>query len=137
MAKSERQKAVEKADRAFSLYIRARDGASVLSGREENLNCGHLFTRARYSTRWDEGNAFAQTAGENMVHEHDPWPFYKFFIETYGQAKFDELYSKHHRPRRFITFELLQIASYYNTKLHCLELGCEPTCPIEGLSTEL
>lgn len=135
-----RQKAVTHADKWFSKYIRARDGASVLSGIEEGLNCGHVFTRSRHSTRWDEGNAFAQTGGENMTHEHDPYFFLDWFIGMFGKDILDLLYQKHHTQRKFTTEQIRAIGDYYKAKYEAIEgdgdtVGLYP--PVDELSTDL
>lgn len=62
-----RKNAVKELDKAFSEYIRARDGKCMQGGNCNGpLTCGHLITRSNYSTRWDEGNAFGQCSGHNF-----------------------------------------------------------------------
>lgn len=135
--KSERQRAVAHADKWFSKYIRERDRASVLSGEKEGLNCGHVFSRKNYSTRWDEFNAFAQTAGENYEHEFDPYPYFKWFEMTFGAARLETLHRKHRTPRKFTTAEIRSIGDYYRDKFQALTRGTpapgEP--PVENLSS--
>jgi hypothetical protein len=98
--KSERKKLVAKLDAVFSEYIRARDGYRCITcgvqGRERDglMQCGHLFTRASYSTRWDELNCFCQCRGCNLSHEYDPAPFTIRFIHKYGQEAYERLYAK-------------------------------------------
>lgn len=133
---SERKKAIAHADRWFSRYIRARDGASVLSGERDRLNCGHVFTRRNHSTRWDEFNAFAQTAGENYSHEFDPYPFLRWFRQTFGEDRLDELHRRHRQPRKFTTAEIRAIGDYYREKCQALESGSQqPEPPVDDLSS--
>lgn len=119
-----RQKAVDKADRAFSDYIRERDGwtCQTYGCRKSRaggdvMQCGHLFTRKNYSTRWDEDNAKCQCAGCNLRHEYDPSPFTKTFLDKIGKPGWDELYARHHQVKKYKTFEIEEIADFYRNKL--------------------
>jgi hypothetical protein len=85
------------------------------------IQCGHLFTRRNYSTRWDEDNAKAQCSGCNMRHEHDPWPFTQTFIDEIGADGVDELHAKHVKVCKLKTFEILEIAKEYEDKLKALK----------------
>ena len=105
--KISRQSLIRQLDREMSEYVRERDGRSVLSGATEKLTNGHLFSRVNYSTRWDELNCHAQTAGENFRHEEDPYPYTRWFITEYGIEKYDELYRKHRMVMKWSTAMLL------------------------------
>lgn len=95
MKKPSRKTLVKKADSIFSKYIKERDQRCVNCGATSNLQCGHLFTRTNYSTRWDEINAYCQCAGCNMRHEYDAYPLTRFFITKYGIDSYDKLHQKH------------------------------------------
>ena len=112
-----RQKAIKKADDAFSLYIRGRDKKCVTCGSEENLQCGHLFTRGYYPTRWSENNAFCQCAGCNMRHEYDPYPLTSHFLLVYGEKRYHDLHKRAKTPRKYTTEELNFIANTFTIKL--------------------
>ena len=43
--------------------------------KRNNIQNGHLFSRASYSTRWDGLNAHAQCQSCNFRHEFDPVPY--------------------------------------------------------------
>ena len=103
---SNRKKLVAELDRVFSLYIRKRDGRCVLCGATERLQCGHLFSRTAYSTRWHMANAHAQCASHNCMHEHDAWPFYSWFIQKFGQEAFDNLHEIYATPRKYDNAEI-------------------------------
>ena len=90
-----------------------------------NLNCGHLFSRKNHATRWDEGNAFAQTNGENLSHEHDSYPFNKWFQDMFGMDQFDFLHAKWSTTSKFSTIEIREIGDYYKKKYENL-LSCDP-----------
>ena len=104
--KSQRKKLVAELDRVFSLYIRKRDGRCVLCGTTERLQCGHLFSRTAYSTRWHTANAHGQCAKHNLMHEHDAWPFYSWFIHKFGREKFEQMHVAYNTPRKFTDAEL-------------------------------
>ena len=111
-----RKKAVALADKYFSLFIRARDGRCVTCGGVERLTCGHLFSRAHYSTRWDERNAFCQCAGCNLKHEHDPYPLIAYYLSLYSQEDLDRLHAKWSKSTKLTTTDMLDIASGYFKK---------------------
>lgn len=118
--RSPRKSAVAKLDRVFSLYIRARDGACVQCGTTENLTCGHVFSRVAFSTRWDEENAFCQCSSHNMRHEYDPYPFLELVRERLGEQRLQELHRRYTQPRKFTTYELLELVVYFTEKLDVL-----------------
>lgn len=113
---SERMKLVKKADTYFSLYIRQRDGHCVTCGTKENLQCGHLFSRNAYSTRWDEKNAFGQCGSCNLSHEHDPYPLTKYFLTLFGEEEYDRLHAKHRQAVKFSNADLEALAQKYKSK---------------------
>ena len=117
--KSERKRAVDAADRAFSKYIRARDGRCAVCGSAGSLQCGHIFSRIAYSTRWDEENAFALCASDNMAAEYDPWPMLE--AARKGGVALDDLHLRYETPRKYTTGEIREIAKEYEEK--CLKLG--------------
>jgi hypothetical protein len=126
--KVSRKTAVRRADYWFARYIKLRDGyRSVLSGEGEEhghtMHCGHLITRRRYATRWDEANAFCQTAGENFLHEHDPYPFFRWYIERFGKDALDALDTKSRQTTKYTTNEILDIADAFKKKCSYIENG--------------
>lgn len=113
---------VKKADTAFSLYIRARDGHQcVLCGSRDMIQCGHIFSRVAYSTRWDEDNAYAQCASCNMKHEHNAYPFLEWCRKKKGQKKMDELFRKWNSTVKYHDAELEAIAQEYKEKREHLD----------------
>ena len=120
MRKPTRKGLVRKLDKAFSEYIRKRDKYCVVCGTRENLTCGHLFSRIAYSTRWDEGNAFGQCAGCNLRHEHDAYPFTKWFISKFSQDHWDDLHHKYSTIRKFTNHELEALIIHFETKTEML-----------------
>ncbi|ADK81894.1 hypothetical protein [Sediminispirochaeta smaragdinae] len=119
--KTRRQKAVDAADRWFSLYIRQRDGnRSVTSNCTRNLTCSHLFSRRFYATRWDETNAYCQTAGENLYHNRDAGPLTSYFLDVHGEEAYRKLYEKARSGAKFRTEEIEDIAAYYKSRFERL-----------------
>lgn len=114
--KTERQKAVDRADRYFSLYIRERDRRCVVCNTTELLTCGHLITRSFYATRWDPMNAFGQCKGCNFRHEHDPHPFTAYFLRRYGEEVYLELQRKSHEPYKITTPGLRELGDYWKAE---------------------
>jgi hypothetical protein len=96
MKKPTRKSLVRRLDHVFSQYIIERDGHCVTCGATENLQCGHLFSRIAYSTRWQKNNAFCQCASCNLTHEHDPGPLTLYFMKNYGsEAAYEELHRQY------------------------------------------
>ena len=120
---SSRKTLVKEADRWFSKYIRLRDGRCVTCGSQQNLQCGHLFSRKSYSTRWDERNAYAQCAGCNLLHEHDPGPLTSYFLSLYSVEDFNRLHGAYRSPRKFTNADLKHLVEVYKTKVKEIENG--------------
>jgi hypothetical protein len=117
LAKSKRVKARDAADKAFSLYIRARDKRCVLCGRQDQLTCGHVFSRVAYSTRWHPLVSFAQCWGCNLRHEHDPYPFMNYARKMLGDSLLDKMHNIHMHPIKLKEYDLREIAEFYKLAL--------------------
>jgi hypothetical protein len=116
--KSPRQKAVEDLDKVFSLWIRRRDGnRCVLCGSTNRVQCGHLFSRVAYSTRWSEVNCHAQCANCNYRHEFQPQHFNAWFLRIFSQPVWDALYVLNQTTRKFTLDELRDLINHYRSLL--------------------
>jgi len=119
--RTERQKAITAADKAFSEYIRERDKylcyTCGLRGREKDgiMQCGHLITRAKYSVRWNPINAQCQCKSCNMRHEFQPEIFTDKWIEENGKEAYHDLVRESNGIRKFKTADLLEMAGMYRT----------------------
>jgi len=113
---SKRRRLVKKLDQMFSLYIRERDLYCVSCGTDYRLQCGHLFSRVFYATRWDEDNACAQCSGCNMRHEFDPMVFPEKYKELYSPEKFDEVYIRSKSQRKIKDDELEEMYKMFKEK---------------------
>ena len=104
---AERKKLVKELDKVFGKIVILLDRKRcVVCGKTENLQCGHLFSRVAYSTRWDFMNAFCQCRGCNYRHEHDPTPLTLYFINTFGKRAYEQLYRKYRTPIKYSNEDL-------------------------------
>jgi hypothetical protein len=79
---------MKRADKLFSLMIRARDGACVARGDAGvscagNLQCAHLISRSYKSIRVDPDNAVALCAAHHTFWTHRPLEW-----EAWVEARF-------------------------------------------------
>ena len=110
--KPSRKTLVRNLDKAVSEYIRQRDKWCVQCGTSENLTNGHIFTRKNYSTRFDisdDGNCHTQCWSCNFKHGFDQWPYFRWYIDKFGQEKFDELRRRHKTVQKFKNHDLKEL----------------------------
>lgn len=113
-----KKQAIAEADKWFSLYIRERDKACVLAGDCAGpLQCGHLFPRSRYATRWSPEAAFCQCERHNNLHEENPEPFKAWFIANYGREKYDILEYTSRRPMILKEYAIRELAERFRAEL--------------------
>lgn len=107
-----RKTLVRELDRHFSLFIRARDSNKCrICGSTYMPQCGHIFSRVAYATRWDVRNAVCMCAGCNIRHESNAWPVIKWFKETFGEELLDELQRLWNKPKALTNPELRELLS--------------------------
>jgi len=116
-ANSDRKKLIKKLDKVFSKFIRARDKHCVVCGTTQNLQCGHLFSRVAYSTRWDELNCHGQCASHNLLHEHDAYPFTDWFLRKFGKDQYDILHNRYAHHAIIKNWELILRITEFQEKL--------------------
>jgi len=117
-----RKTAINKADAAFSAYIKARDGQCVTCGSTDNLDCSHVFRRGHYSTRWDETNAYAQCRRCHMIHHNQTESYlHDYARELHGENYFNGLRVAWNKVTKWSTEEILAMAKYYTDKLRRIE----------------
>jgi len=104
-----RKKLVKELDALVRQIVLARDQRCVTCGTKNRPSPGHLFSRTAYSTRWDLDNVFQQCIGCNLFHEMDSYPFTKYFIDRFGQEKWDALHLKYSTPQKFSNPDLLEL----------------------------
>ena len=121
-SRSERKKLVKKLDKVFSEYIRLRDGYKcVLCGSRINIQAGHLITRGKYSTRWDEDNVFAQCRSCNYRHEYQPEIYTSWYIEKFGENRYLDLVEKSNVIVKYKNCDLKIMIEYYKRKVEVLK----------------
>ena len=107
-------------DNAHSKMMRLMIPYCVVCGKTEPqivLNCGHLFSRAAMSTRWDfhdGGNCYVQCAGCNLKHEFDFYPFSNWYTKKFGQKMYDELHARHWTTKKYSISELEELLETFN-----------------------
>lgn len=109
-----RKKLIKECDDLVSLIVRTRDAMCVICKadgvhRSPTMECGHLFSRRYYSTRWELLNTHTQCQYHNSLHRFDTHPYNSWFIEKYGKDKWDALYTQAHTPHPFKTWELEEL----------------------------
>jgi hypothetical protein len=120
MPKSDRQKAVAYADKWMSQYIRLRDKHCYICGSRENLQNGHLITRAKYATRWAEINCKAQCSECNKLHEYQPERFTSLWISEHGESAYHELVRMSNKSLLLNTAQIRAIGEEYRKKYNNL-----------------
>ena len=80
MTKTQKSRAAirTKADKAFSLWVRDRDGGCIPSSWfpdiacNGNLQCAHVISRRYHAVRWDGANAVAACAAHHLYGTFHP-----------------------------------------------------------------
>jgi len=105
--KTERQKLIKSLDDLFRSIIRKRDKVCQRSGKRDNLQVAHFFTRSNLTTRWDEMNAVLLNAGIHNWWAHSKYEEYRdWFILHIGQQEFERLKLKNRCRGTIHTSEL-------------------------------
>jgi len=110
----------DKIDKAFNEYIRIRDGACVICGNTENLQCSHYWgKKARPATRWHELNAHAMCAKCHFLHHHGHEAMYAdYMYNTYGFDTMELLNTRSTQCSKWTRSELDDKLNYWKEKLH-------------------
>lgn len=88
---------IDKADKAFSLYIRTSDGwnckrcGTHYEPPTSALHCSHFQGRAKENTRFDENNADALCYGCHQYFTSHPAEHYMWQVKQKGQEKVDNI----------------------------------------------
>lgn len=120
--KTERQRAINRADQWFSKYIRTR-GATIQGYNKcftcgkidhwKSLDCGHFQGRQHLATRWDEHNCQPQCKKCNAFEEGRKYEFGKQLNAKYGEGEAERLIIKSAQTVKFSTIEIRAIADHY------------------------
>jgi hypothetical protein len=127
MAKTERQKAMARADKYFSQYIRFRDtpcfcptcGAYITY---ETSDCCHYIGRGHLNTRYSEMNCHAGCRKCNRFKSGEAVRYRMWLVEKYGEQKVQELERLAFLAGGgFKSFDLDMIADQYKQKIKALK----------------
>lgn len=119
--KTERQKLVKANDDLFRQIIRFRDKVCQKTGRTENLQVCHFYTRGNLRVRWDEDNACLLQGGIHIFWAHkNPQEFREFWIKRLGKEKFEALELKAHYVAPVKTQDLYFINTMLVDKLRSI-----------------
>lgn len=120
---TDKSRAIQKADKAFSLYIRARDPKCVTCGGE-TTDCSHVFRRTHLATRWDENNAAGQCRSCHFYHHtQTEAALLNFARKRLGQKKYEDLMNRWGALSNWKTYQIEEIARYYTEKRKVLTNG--------------
>lgn len=115
---------MQKADDAFSFYIRTRDSQAYeckafrcISCQRvlpiEQGDCGHYVNRSHMSLRFSELNCNAQCRYCNRFQEGNIQNYRKGLIEKIGLQKVELLEAQKHLTNKISNFELELLAKHY------------------------
>jgi hypothetical protein len=94
MRKITRKGLIRQLDDVVRQLVKLKGTTCVCCGKTENMTCGHLITRSKYSVRWDLMNCWPQCAGCNYTHEFNPHIYINWFINSQGLYAYRKLVKK-------------------------------------------
>jgi 5-methylcytosine-specific restriction endonuclease McrA len=110
-------KAIHAADKAFSLYIRARDRFCVTCGQASS-DCSHIFSRSHYATRWDENNSYGQCRGCHMRHHNQTESYLLDYAKgRLGKKRYEDMRKRWESVSNWKAYQIDEVARYYRGKL--------------------
>jgi hypothetical protein len=118
---------MQKADEAFSLFIRTRDSQDY-QGKAfkciscqrhlpiEQADCGHFINRQHMSLRYSELNCHAQCRKCNRFMEGNLQDYRKGLVEKIGEKKVLLLEASKYQENKLTNFELELLAKHYRAE---------------------
>ena len=103
----------KKADKVFSLWIRARDKRCVSCGSEQNLQNGHYISRSHNATRYNEKNNNCQCLTCNIFKKGNYPAYTLYLMRKYGNGIIKELEKIGRETKQFTPAELERIIKKY------------------------
>lgn len=97
---------IDVADKAFSLYIRTRDGwrcrrcGTAYTPPTMALHCSHFQGRGKEATRFDPDNADALCYGCHQYFTSHPGEHYSWQVEQKGQALVDAVVARSNKYKK-------------------------------------
>lgn len=126
--RASRSTLMDKADRAFSLFIRTRDSQEyegkffrcISCGRVlsiDQADCGHYVNRQHMSLRFSEMNCHAQCRKCNRFMEGNIQDYRKELIKKLGEVKVLLLEATKNVDNKISNFELELLAKHYKKEV--------------------
>src|SRR3990167_10263026 len=103
----------KKADKVFSLWIRARDKRCVSCGSDRNLQNGHYISRSHNATRYNEKNNNCQCLTCNIFKKGNYPAYTLYLMRKYGNGIIKELEKIGRETKQFTPAELERIIKKY------------------------
>ena len=134
-SKTERRKAIDRADEWFSRYVRLYYANNQLqvrcctSGRWyhiKDIDCGHFMSRNNYNTRWEFKNALPQGKQDNRFRSGRQFEMGKVIDQIHGPGTAEKMEQMAHwRGSTKTVYDIRQIAAKYRTLFNylCKERG--------------
>ena len=117
--KSPLKKAKEKAWKAFSLYIRTRDGNCVTCGGASQ-QAGHFIDGRHNAVLFSEMGVHGQCYHCNMGLKGNKLEYFLFMEKTYGREVIDRLMLESKQTVIYKTFDYVRIEQEYKDKYEAL-----------------
>lgn len=135
MGKTERQRAIDTADRWFSRYIRISDKNNQVNGQDvycqcfttkkyyeiKEIQCGHFISRGHFSTRWDTNNARPQSVYANKWKSGMHTEFRMYLKDELGVKELDKLEIKGNVTQYYSPIEIRAIAKEFRLLVRAKE----------------
>ena len=123
---------IVKLDKVFSLYIRLRDSKPfgykafkcISCGKIKpfsKADCGHYYSRAKMSTRYDEENCNSECSSCNRFSADHLDGYRENLIAKIGQQRFDLLRVRANQTKKWSVFELQELIKYYTALVQKME----------------
>ena len=77
------------------------------------MQCGHLFSRRHYATRWHEKNCAGQCYGCNIGDQGRQWIMAQEIDKKHGEGTAENMHKRSQDSRKYTNEELIQLTKYY------------------------
>lgn len=77
------------------------------------MQCGHLFSRRHYATRWHEKNCAGQCYGCNIGDQGRQWLMAQEIDKKHGKGTAENMHQRSQESRKYTNEELIQLTKYY------------------------
>ena len=105
------------ADIWFSKAVRARDGRCLHTGREDALECAHIYGRRAKILRWSLDNAVTLTHASHRYFTENPIAFHDWLESALGEGHMAILREKSQGIMKTTDALRKEIAKHYREEL--------------------